>query len=119
MNVWLKRVVLILVLLVGMLSCCLAMPSWLVRTNKQQSGVSLLLGKLEQLQLAMPFNSGTSDEKFQWTIAFPDMGAYMRYNHMFTSFDTIICMKVSHPLRPTSYPLPYLSCSRYMSHVSC
>lgn len=55
-----------------------------------QSGVPLLLRKLEQLALA------SKDQKFEWTIAFPDMGAYMRYNHMFSAFDTIICMKV-HP----------------------
>ena len=33
-------------------------------------------------------------DKLQWTIAFPDMGAYLRYSHMFSAFDTIICMKV-------------------------
>jgi hypothetical protein len=65
-----------------------------------QSGVPLLLRKLEQLALA------SKDQKFEWTIAFPDMGAYMRYNHMFSAFDTIICMKV-HP-RITEIPLFYL-----------
>jgi len=32
----------------------------------------------------MPYDPKAGAHKFQWTIAFPDMGAYMRYNHMFT-----------------------------------
>lgn len=48
----------------------------------------------EDLALTMPYDTTSDALKFQWTIAFPDMGAYMRYNHMFTAYDTIICMKV-------------------------
>ena len=59
-----------------------------------QSGVPLLLSKLESLTLTIPYDPLRPSEKFQWTIAFPDMGAYMRYNHMFKMFNTIICMKV-------------------------
>eukprot|EP00802_Teleaulax_amphioxeia_P012212 Tamp_12251.p1 GENE.Tamp_12251~~Tamp_12251.p1 ORF type:complete len:350 (+),score=65.58 Tamp_12251:62-1111(+) len=58
------------------------------------SGVPLLLTKLEELTLSMPYNPETPNDKLQWTIAFPDMGAYLRYSHMFSAFDTIICMKV-------------------------
>ena len=59
-----------------------------------QSGVPLLLTKLEELALSMPFDPKAPNEKFFFTIAFPDMGAYIRYHHMFAAFDTVICMKV-------------------------
>eukprot|EP00286_Rhodomonas_abbreviata_P029191 CAMPEP_0181297700 /NCGR_PEP_ID=MMETSP1101-20121128/5385_1 /TAXON_ID=46948 /ORGANISM="Rhodomonas abbreviata, Strain Caron Lab Isolate" /LENGTH=335 /DNA_ID=CAMNT_0023402665 /DNA_START=34 /DNA_END=1037 /DNA_ORIENTATION=- len=29
-----------------------------------------------------------------WTVAFPDLGAYLRYHGMFKEYDTVICMKV-------------------------
>uniref|UniRef100_A0A7S4KYV8 Phosphoribosyltransferase domain-containing protein n=1 Tax=Guillardia theta TaxID=55529 RepID=A0A7S4KYV8_GUITH len=57
-----------------------------------ESGVTLLLQKLEAEALER-FDT-TNNKPHYWTIAFPDMGAYMRYHSMFKSFDTVICMKV-------------------------
>jgi hypothetical protein len=45
------------------------------------------------LQILRSFNVETKEFK-QFTIAFPDEGAYKRYHTMFPKHDTIICAKV-------------------------
>ena len=57
-----------------------------------ESAVPLLLKRLET-ESPGGDDAGAGGEN-AWTIAFPDQGAFIRYNSMFASFETIICMKV-------------------------